>query len=86
MAQAQGRAELVSAMTDELGMFEWTEYDNVNHRALEKAADEVVSTATPNKPSNTTFAPRVKGESAAAVERAVATPDRVYRDDYPRLS
>ena len=47
VARAQGRSELSAAMLDQLAMFEWRDYDNVNHRALEKSADEVPQTATP---------------------------------------
>jgi len=81
-AQSQSRADLTSVLTDELGMIEWSEYDNVVHRALEKAPDEVQTTATPLRTGIARENTQGRGDNNGAAPNAAATPQNAYRNDY----
>ncbi len=82
VAQAQGRTDIASPMTDGIGMFYWRDYDNNNHRALVKAAEVIGATDKPLKPTDPARTGPARGDPTAAIASAMATPDRVYRDDY----
>lgn len=81
-ARTQGRADLTSTFTDELGAIEWSEYDNVVHRALEKAPDEVQTTATPLRTGIAAGNTQSRGDNNGAAPNATASVTNSYRNDY----
>jgi len=67
VAMRQGRNELASVLTDQLGMSDWVSYDNVAHRALEKSPDEVQNFAT-QRAEAAPPATMVQGERSAVAQ------------------
>ena len=70
VAQRQGRNELTSILTDQLGMSDWAQYDNSVHRAVEKSPDEVQNFAT-QRAAPPGFQPVVQGERSAVTQNIV---------------
>jgi GWxTD domain-containing protein len=82
VARAQGRTDLASQLIDQLGMVEWTSYDNVVHRALEKSPDEYVNFATQRAEQLPGFGNVVQGERSAVAQNTANAGNSVRRGDF----
>ncbi len=82
VARAQGRNELASVLVDQLAMVEWTSYDNVVHRALEKSPDEYVNFATQRAEQRPGFENVVQGERSAVAQNTANAAGSVRRGDF----
>lgn len=84
VARSQKRDGVTAEMLDQLGMFSWRDYDDVNHRAVEKSADDYASTPSPKAPTLVTYESMLPGEASKKVGPSVAQakPVDVFRNFY----
>lgn len=84
LSRTQQSNETTAEILDQLGMFSWRDYDDVNHRAVEKSQDEYSSTPSPKAPKEVTYESVQPGMATANVgpTQAIARPNAVFRNHY----
>ncbi len=87
LARTQNRPAYTADLLDQLGMFSWRDFDDVNHRAVQKSADEYASTPSPKRPTELTYESVQPGHASSKIgpSEAIARPGEVLRDDYAKF-